>query len=164
LFRARSLLWELLHFRCTVYTRIAPTDVQVVTIAVVVNVIMSQPSSGPGSIPSVSTQVMAIYGLDRESWIEMGAATHPCAPSPGTAGIQVFNGSVQGDDARLQRALREQGRRPGIIWDMGTRKDHLSKPALPRPNQVQGMANKHIYAYKHIFKKTAKNICLKKTI
>jgi hypothetical protein len=29
---------------------------------------------------------------------------------------------------------------------------------------AQGMANKHIYAYKHIFKKTAKNICLKKTI
>jgi hypothetical protein len=28
----------------------------------------------------------------------------------------------------------------------------------------QGMANKHIYAYKHIFKKTTKNICFKKTI
>jgi hypothetical protein len=46
----------------------------------------------------------------------MGAATHPCTPSPGTAGKQVFNGSIQGDDARLQRALRELGRRPGIIW------------------------------------------------
>jgi hypothetical protein len=33
-------LWELLHFRCTVYTRIAPADVQVVTVVVVVKVIM----------------------------------------------------------------------------------------------------------------------------
>jgi hypothetical protein len=36
---------------------------------------------------------------------------------------------------------------------------------VPKSNGgLQGMANKHIYAYRHIMKETAKNVCLKKTI
>jgi hypothetical protein len=112
-------LWELSHFRCTVYTRIVPTDVQVVTLAVVVKVIMSQPSSDPGSIPAVSTQLWRSTDQKWASWIEMGAARHPCTPSPGTAGIQVAKRQrpMAASDVRLQRALRELGDRPGIIWD-----------------------------------------------
>jgi hypothetical protein len=75
----------------------------------------------------------------------------------------LYNGLFTGDRRNMQIASITFG----VLRSSVTRAQRTSFcTVLELLNDVvvREWQNKHIYAYKHIFTKTAKNICLKKTI
>jgi hypothetical protein len=83
---------------------------------------------------------------------------------PGRAGPRLSLTSSQDEGECVVSPARLRPRRHAVPLTMCLRLVEHLRWHGQISGARQGMANKHIYACKRIFKKTTKNICLKKTI